>query len=236
MNSKENYKKENGSEIRAPASSDARFSDYLSNLQLPVEMARKTVFYRVMYGRKQKASRWKDCTTKTTYMMKYAAGAMYVRKAFDQASKRATQNMIGDLQEAFRGMLRANDWMDTKTKALALDKVNQMLRHIAYPDFILDNEKLDDYYSGFTVQESDFYSDMVEKLLRWKLEYKFKRLIKPVDRNEYEFNPAEVNAYYEPSFNSINFPAAILQPPFFHHTFPRFVEVYGKTLPGQKMY
>ncbi|KAL6734495.1 hypothetical protein Aduo_005030 [Ancylostoma duodenale] len=180
-----------------------------------------------MYGRKQKAPRWKDCTTKTNDRMMYAAGAMYVRKAFNQASKNVTQEMISDLQEAFREMVLMSNWMDTKTKASALDKANHMLRQIAYPDFILNDKKLDDYYSGFTVQASDSYSEMVGNLSRWDLEYRFKRLIKPVDRNEFEFNSAIVNAYYEPTSNSIKFPAAILQSPFFHHTFPRALNYGG---------
>ncbi|KIH65517.1 hypothetical protein ANCDUO_04160 [Ancylostoma duodenale] len=141
--------------------------------------------------------------------MMYAAGAVYVRKAFNQvllcvrcsaqlsnsewkiqASKNVTQEMISDLQEAFREMVLMSNWMDTKTKASALDKANHMLRQIAYPDFILNDKKLDDYYSGFTVQASDSYSEMVGNLSRWDLEYRFKRLIKPVDRNEFEFNSA----------------------------------------------
>ncbi|EYC22133.1 hypothetical protein Y032_0017g3170 [Ancylostoma ceylanicum] len=182
---------------------------------------------RAIYGRKQKASRWKDCTTKTVNRMKYAAGAMYVKEAFDQASKAVAQEMIADLREAFQNMILTNDWMDAKTKASALDKAKQMLQHIAYPDFILDNEKLDDYYSGFAVQASDSYSQMVEKLSRWDLEYEFKRLIKPVDRNEFNFNSALVNAYYEYTSNTINLPAAILQPPFFHNTFPRALNYGG---------
>ncbi|EPB75525.1 peptidase family M13 [Ancylostoma ceylanicum] len=105
-------------------------------------------FQRVMYGKKKKAPRWKDCTEKTIKRMKYAAGAMYVKKAFDQASKNVTQEMIGDLREAFQDMILTNDWMDAKTKASALDKANKMLQNIAFPDFILDNEKLDDYYKG----------------------------------------------------------------------------------------
>ncbi|ETN79145.1 peptidase family M13 [Necator americanus] len=81
--------------------------------------------------------------------------------------------MIDDLQEAFREMLTTNDWMDKQTKATALDKAKQMLRQIAYPDFILDDAKLDDYYGG------------------------------------------------------VKFPAAILQAPFFHHTFPRALNYGG---------
>ncbi|KIH67028.1 hypothetical protein ANCDUO_02644 [Ancylostoma duodenale] len=69
---------------------------------------------------------------------------------------------------------------------MALDKAKKMLRHIAYPDFILDKEKLDDYYSGGT----DSYSQIWGNLSRWSVEHEFKRLIEPVDRNEYDFNPA----------------------------------------------
>ncbi|KIH68186.1 hypothetical protein ANCDUO_01481 [Ancylostoma duodenale] len=119
-----------------------------------------------MYGKKQKAPRWKDCTSNTMHRMQYAVGAMYVRKAFDQvlpsaplaylhgfnlsiqASKNVTLEMIDDLQQEFREMVLNNDWMDAKTKATALDKAKQMLRQIAYPDFILDDDKLDDHYSG----------------------------------------------------------------------------------------
>ncbi|KAL6734622.1 hypothetical protein Aduo_005144 [Ancylostoma duodenale] len=184
-------------------------------------------FHRVMYGKKQKAPRWKDCTSNTMHRMQYAVGAMYVRKAFDQASKNVTLEMIDDLQQEFREMVLNNDWMDAKTKATALDKAKQMLRQIAYPDFILDDDKLDDHYSGFSVQESDSYSQMVGKLSRWSIEYGFKRLIKPVDRTEFNFNAAVVNAYYSSTSNSIKFPAAILQAPFFHHTFPRALNYGG---------
>ncbi|RCN42007.1 peptidase family M13 [Ancylostoma caninum] len=184
-------------------------------------------FHRVMYGKKKKAPRWKDCTSNTMHRMQYAVGAMYVKKAFDQASKNVTLEMIDDLQQEFREMVLNNDWMDTKTKATALDKAKQMLRQIAYPDFILDDDKLDDHYSGFSVQEADSYSQMVGKLSRWSIEYGFKRLIKPVDRTEFNFNAAVVNAYYSSTSNSIKFPAAILQAPFFHHTFPRALNYGG---------
>ncbi|ETN79142.1 hypothetical protein NECAME_09979, partial [Necator americanus] len=173
-----------------------------------------------MYGKKRKAPRWKECTSNTMHRMQYATGAMYVRKVFDKASKNVTLEMIDDLQDVFREMVVANDWMDRQTKATALDKANQMLRQIAFPDFILDDGKLDDHYSGFSVEESDSYSHMVQKLSRWSLEYGYKRLIKPVDRSEFNFNSAIVNAYYSSTSNSIKFPAAILQAPFFHHSFP----------------
>ncbi|KAL6727698.1 hypothetical protein Aduo_009552 [Ancylostoma duodenale] len=96
----------------------------------------------------RKAPTWKYCTARAMNMMSYAAAALYVRSTFDQASKNVTLEMIDDLQEAFRGMILTSDWMDTQTKTAALNKAEKMLCKIAYPDFILDDKKLDDYYSG----------------------------------------------------------------------------------------
>ncbi|ETN84020.1 peptidase family M13 [Necator americanus] len=136
--------------------------------------------------------------------MKYAAGAMYVRKKFEKVSKNLTLEMIDDLQEAFREMVTTNEWMNKRTKNNALNKAKQMLRQIAYPDFILDDAKLDDYYSGISMKETDSYNEMVQKIIRWNIEFNYKRLIKPADRTEFDFNAADVNAYYDLTTNSIS--------------------------------
>ncbi|KAJ1350444.1 hypothetical protein KIN20_006235 [Parelaphostrongylus tenuis] len=184
-------------------------------------------FSRVMYGQKMKAPRWKDCTTATMSRLKYATGSLYVQKLFNEVSKNATLEMINDLRDTFYNMMAESDWMDETTKARALEKADLMLRQIGYPDFILDNEKLDDHYSGLSIEESDSYSEMMEKLSRWGIVFSFERLMKPVDRNEFDINPAVVNAFYSPTSNSIKFPAAILQAPFFHQTFPRALNYGG---------
>ncbi|KAE9411976.1 hypothetical protein Angca_007151 [Angiostrongylus cantonensis] len=77
------------------------------------------------------------------------------------------------------------------------------------------------------IKGSDSYSEMMEKLSRWGIEFGFKLLLKPVDRNEFDFNPAVVNAFYSSTSNSIKFPAAILQAPFFHQTFPKALNYGG---------
>ncbi|CAJ0589888.1 unnamed protein product [Cylicocyclus nassatus] len=186
-------------------------------------------FNKVMYGKQQKAPRWKDCITHTMELeeMQYATSAIYIKKDFDQESKNVTLEMIDDLQKAFREILSSSDWMDDQTKTTALDKENRMLPQIAYPDFILDDEKLDAYYDGLDVRDTDSYTEMLEKVTRWGIEYAFKGLMKPVNRSEYNFNSAIVNAYYSMESNSIKFPAAILQAPFFHHTFPRALNYGG---------
>ncbi|KAK6034980.1 peptidase family M13 [Cooperia oncophora] len=102
-----------------------------------------------------------------------------------------------------------------------------MLVKVAYPEFILDSKKLDNYYDNFSVKERDSYSQMVEKLLRWEIVFDLKRLLEPVDRTEFDFSPAEVNAFNEPESNAIGLPAAVLQAPFFHQSFPRAINYGG---------
>ncbi|KAJ1345890.1 hypothetical protein KIN20_000519 [Parelaphostrongylus tenuis] len=173
-------------------------------------------FLRAMFGREEKPPRWKDCTTETMHRMKYATGALYVKKAFNEASKNVTLEMINDLQDAFLSMMTENDWMDESTKVTAIDKARHILRQIGYPDFILDDEKLDDYYKGLRVKEWDSYSQMVDKVARWNNEFQFKRLMKPVDRNEFDFNPAIVNAYYSFMSNSISEQAQAIPTSFYN--------------------
>ncbi|KAJ1355849.1 hypothetical protein KIN20_013410 [Parelaphostrongylus tenuis] len=124
--------------------------------------------------------------------------------ASPEVSKNVTLEMINNLQDAFLGIMVENDWMDERTKVTAIDKARHMLRQIGYPDFILDDEKLDNYYDGLCVEESDSYSQMMAKVTRWGIDFQFKRLMKPVDRNEFDFNPAIVNAYYSSTSNSIS--------------------------------
>ncbi|PIO67339.1 hypothetical protein TELCIR_10917, partial [Teladorsagia circumcincta] len=129
-------------------------------------------FESLMYGRKQKSPRWKTCTHDTLDRMQDAAGAIYVSKFFDQASKSMTLHMIDDLRAAFHEMLVENNWMDKSTKK-------------------------------FSVDETDSYSQMVEKISRFDVEFTFKRLLEPVDRSEYNLNVAVVNAYYSLDSNTI---------------------------------
>ncbi|CAJ0607822.1 unnamed protein product [Cylicocyclus nassatus] len=145
-------------------------------------------YMREMYGRQEKAPRWKECTKSTKDLLKYATGAIYIKKAFDKK---------------------------------ALYKAEKMLGLVAYPDFILDAKKLDEQYEGLNIDDNDSYAKLMEKVARFGIKYIFKRLMESVDRSEYDFNPAAVNGYYFTLANTIRLPAAVLQAPFFHHTFPR---------------
>ncbi|CAJ0589154.1 unnamed protein product [Cylicocyclus nassatus] len=186
------------------------------NKLVPLERDKATL------GKQQNEPRWMDCTRSTVQLLKYATSAIYVKKAFDQSSKNLTIEMTDDLLETFREILGTNGWMDNGTKAAALDKANQLLSQVAYPEFILDDEKLDQYYDGLDVHYTDSYSEMLEKVERQKIEFWFKMLTKPASHSDLESSSATVAPIYIPTTNSFRIPAAILQAPLFHHTFPRW--------------
>lgn len=80
--------------------------------------------------------------------MSIAAGALYVRKYFNEEAKKNALEMVSDIREEFEEILKEVDWMDEKTRANALDKARSMATHIAYPDELLDDRKLEEFYEG----------------------------------------------------------------------------------------
>uniref|UniRef100_A0A158R2U6 Neprilysin-1 (inferred by orthology to a C. elegans protein) n=1 Tax=Nippostrongylus brasiliensis TaxID=27835 RepID=A0A158R2U6_NIPBR len=161
-------------------------------------------FDRVMLGKKTKTPRWKYCMHKNMERMKFASGALYVRNVFQTVTKKAAENMVADLRATMEELIREGNWMDMKTKEAALEKARMMLQHIAYPEFILNDRLLDKYYRGISIRETDSYSEMVEKFLRWQRRSSYEKLLHPADRNESELDAAEANAFYSSSRNSIS--------------------------------
>ncbi|CAB3411031.1 unnamed protein product [Caenorhabditis bovis] len=180
-----------------------------------------------MYGRKQRQPRWKDCVSNSGSKLSFASSAMYVRRYFDANAKNTTLAMIDDLQESFRNMMHVNDWMDENTKKFALQKASEMINQIGYPDFILNDEKLDDWYKGLEGAQDDTYSALVEKTIQWRNTFHYRRLLEPVNRHEFISSAAVVNAFYSPTRNAIAFPAGILQQPFFDARFPKALNYGG---------
>ncbi|KAL3123466.1 hypothetical protein niasHT_004638 [Heterodera trifolii] len=184
-------------------------------------------FLKAFLGKQSKSPRWKDCSSSVSQRMSYASGAMYVRKHFDKKSKTAALEMIEDLRGAFQQMLVANDWMDTDTREFAMEKAQQMINLIGFPDFLFNDTQLDDYYKNLVLHPNDHYAEMVEKVSAWAQKKAFRRLIEEVDRSEFGTSSAVVNAFYSGVKNAITFPAAILQAPFFDQSFPKAVNYGG---------
>jgi putative endopeptidase len=134
-------------------------------------------------------------------------GKIYVAKYFPPASKQKVEALVANLLKAYDADIRQLPWMTQATRQKALAKLHAFVPHVGYPDKWRD-------YSALTIARADLVGD-IERSREFEKHYRLARIDAPVDRNEWNMTPPTINAYYTPLFNSIFFPAAILQPPFF---------------------
>ena len=134
-------------------------------------------------------------------------GKLYVAKYFPPESKAKVEALVANLLKAYDADIRKIDWMTDATKEKALDKLHHFTPHVGYPDKWRD-------FSGLDIQRDDLVGD-IERSNMFEWHYRLDRIDQPVDRDEWHMTPPTINAYYTPVLNSIFFPAAILQPPFF---------------------
>jgi putative endopeptidase len=165
-------------------------------------------FYGTMLGgRPQQLDRPTRGVTLLDGVLGEALGKLYVAKYFPPAAKAKAQALVANLLKAYEQDILTLDWMGDATKQKALDKIHAFTPKIGYPDKWRD-------YSALEIARDDLIGDIQrQRVFEWNREVK--RLDDPVDRSEWGMTPSTVNAYYNPSFNEIVFPAAILQPPFF---------------------
>ncbi len=171
---------------------------------------RKFEYTKVAYGVQQQQPRWKRALSFVQGIMGETVGKLYVQKYFPESSKQRMIALVRNLQTAFAQRIEENTWMTTDTKQKALEKLQAFDVKIGYPD------KWQNMDSVFVIDDTKSLFDNVKGVQEAAMKYRIaKRWGKPVDKKEWHMTPQTVNAYYDPTTNSINFPAAILQPPFF---------------------
>jgi len=142
-----------------------------------------------------------------------ALGKLYVEKMFPEEAKTKAANMIQNLIRAYKNRINNLTWMSPETKVKAIEKLDKLTIKIGYPD------KWEDY-SALLVkspEEGGSYYENLKNVSMWQWKKDLDKLSKPVDKTEWGMSPQTVNAYYNPSYNEIVFPAAILQPPFYDY-------------------
>ena len=163
---------------------------------------------RTLSGVAEPSPRWKRAVGAANGAMGELVGKLYVREHFKPEAKARMKNLVDYLKSAMAVRIRQLEWMSDATKERALDKLAKIRTKIGYP------EKWKDY-SRLEIRPDDLVGNM-----RRASEVAYQRMIdklgKPVDKEEWHMTPQTVNAYYNPLMNEIVFPAAILQPPFFH--------------------
>lgn len=164
-------------------------------------------FYsRTLYGVPEMRPRWKRGVSFVNNTAGEAVGKIYVEQHFPPAAKARMDELVGNLVAAFRESITSLDWMSEATRANALIKLAKFSPNIGYP------AKWKDYS---TMKVGTELLANVREAARWSMAQDLSRLDGPVDKTEWFMNPQNVNAYYYSLQNSITFPAAILQPPFF---------------------
>ncbi|MFM5905203.1 MAG: M13 family metallopeptidase [Micrococcales bacterium] len=159
-------------------------------------------------GAPMNRARWKRAVTLVEGSMGEAVGEIYVEKHFPPAAKEKMDELVQYLIDAYRQSILGLDWMTEETKQKALVKLSKFTPKIGYPVKWKD-------YSSIVIHRDDLIGN-VRRVNAWSLEREVKKIGSPLDRDEWFMNPQTVNAYYNPGFNEIVFPAAILQHPFFH--------------------
>ena len=174
----------------------------------------------VLTGAQVLQDRWLRVLTAEDEALGFAIGEMYVAHNFPPAAKQAATSMVERIREALRADLQTLAWMSPATRMAAIDKLDQMELRIGYPDRWRD-------YSALEIDRGPYVLNVL-RAREFEQRRQFDKIGKPVDRGEWAMTPQTVNAYYDPSMNSLNVPAGILQPPYFDASWPDAVN-YGAT-------
>jgi putative endopeptidase len=164
-------------------------------------------FGKTLQGQKEPEARWKQCSSMTDRALGEAVGQDWVKQNFPPAAKESMDKLVAALEKSLGDDIKTLPWMTDNTKKAAEEKLAMIRNKIGYPEKWRD-------YSSVKVDSNDLIGNLHHSAV-YERNYNFAKLGKPVDEKEWGMTPPTVNAYYDPSFNDINFPAGILQPPFF---------------------
>ena len=166
-------------------------------------------FGKTLTGAKELRPRWKRCVQFTDMQLGEALGRKFVERTFPPQAKERTLKMVEALEKALGEDIQEVSWMTPATKQQALIKLKAITNKIGYPDKWRD-------YSSIVIKRDDAAGNGM-RADQFEFQRELNKIGKPVDRNEWGMTPPTVNAYYDPLMNNINFPAGILQPPFYNN-------------------
>src|SRR5262245_29618585 len=162
---------------------------------------------QALSGAKEMLPRWKRCIAETDGALGEILGQEYVKEAFTPADKARMDAMVRNLRDALGARIQVATWMGDSTRQAATGKLAAFEQKIGYPTKWKD-------YSSVEIVPKQHYANL-QAARAYEAARTMAKIGKPVDRGEWTMTPPTVNAYYQASLNSINFPAGILQPPFF---------------------
>ncbi|MFT3743173.1 MAG: M13 family metallopeptidase [Pyrinomonadaceae bacterium] len=162
---------------------------------------------KYLFGVQEQQARWKICTAEADNTLGESLGQEFVKTSFTPAAKKRMNELIDNLFAAYKERIQKLDWMSDATKKRALEKLAAYTRKIGYPDRLKG-------YKGLEISRSSYFQNSL-RANEFEIKRNMEKAGKPVDKTEWGMTPPTVNAYNNPQFNEIVFPAGILQPPFF---------------------
>jgi len=168
---------------------------------------------KYLHGTETMRPRWKRVLDVTDGYLGEAIGKLYIDETFPPEAKQKALAMVENIKLAFAERVKSLDWMSDSTKQMALAKLSTFTVKIGYPDKWKD-------YSDLVIEKSPekaSYFNNAVNASRFQVQEQIDKLGKPVDKTEWQMTPQTVNAYYNPLFNEIVFPAGILQAPFYDY-------------------
>ncbi len=164
-------------------------------------------FGKALTGAKEIRPRWKRCVEQTDLSLGEVLGKFFVDEAFSPEAKVRTLRMVHEIEKEMSADLKDLPWMTPETKKQAYVKLEAVANKIAYPDHWRD-------YNALQVTRGDSFGN-ANRAVEFDVHRRLRKIGKAVDRKEWGMTPPTVNAYFSPPNNDINFPAGILQPPFY---------------------
>jgi len=164
-------------------------------------------FSKVLSGQAVQQSRRQVMTDNVDSYLGQALGQLYVKRYFNEDSKKRVLALVNNLQKAFENRINHLDWMSDSTKHKAVEKLYAITKKLGYPDKWRNYDKVQ-------ISRTKYFENILA-IKQNGYEYQLARLNKPVDKTEWSTTPSTVTAYYSPSANEVVFPAGILQFPYF---------------------
>jgi putative endopeptidase len=178
-----------------------------TGLSEPFVQENFSFFGKYLSGQKEIQTRWKRCVQVTDQLLGEAVGQPYVSQTFGAEGKQRMLRMVNAIEQSLGEDIQALPWMSAETKKQAEAKLKAISNKIGYPDKWRD-------YSTVKIERGDLAGN-IQRARAFEVHRNWSKINKPLDKKEWGMSPPTVNAYYNASENNINFPAGILQPPFF---------------------
>ena len=186
-------------------------ADNASNLTKELDELSFNFYSKELQGQQEQRPMNKRALSVINGILGEAFGKLYVEKYFPPKAKEEMVTLVDYLKKSFAQHIKDVTWMSDATKEKALAKLNKFTVKVGYPD------KWEDY-SKLTIEpaaKSVYYTNL-QRVNEWAYQKSLEKVGKPVDKTKWGMSPQTVNAYYNPLYNEIVFPAAILQAPFFN--------------------